>query len=230
MEMFLVNEKPFADFTKNLFFSNFEAVYDIALEFGDLDFVKFIQKYGQNPWFFYSTKSNTGLFYFLFLHDKKLGYQISHNLLRTYISAHMPPSLIKILIENGVDVNCQNGREELTPLMQACACGNYETVKMLLDAGADPKYRNTSNQSVLTLAFQRNSDEIYFLIYEKLFQTYPSDSELLQYIKWLPPMLQNIIKQTPDDRIMLKVTQRLYHFIVDHWHMSASELPVPPKD
>ena len=136
----------------------------------------------------------------------------------------MPPSLIKNLIENGVNVNYKHCIEQTTPLMKACASCNYETVKMLLDAGADPRHRSTINQNALCLAFQHNSHKVFLLIYDALFQTNPSESELLQYIQFLPDIIQNIIKQTQGDRIMLKISQRLFNFLDDQWHMNAKQL------
>lgn len=46
--------------------------------------------------------------------------------------------VIKLMIENGVDVNYRVSDEDLTPLMYAINSGNKEIVTLLLDNGADP--------------------------------------------------------------------------------------------
>ena len=225
MESYLGSKSKLAALYKYIL-SNIELVCEAALKFDDLDFVKFIKKYGGNPWFFHTRQAYIGLYYTTFLLDNQICCQLCENneMLMTFIGIGMSPSHITNLIENGINVNYKSGKEQITPLMKACASCNYETVKMLLDAGADPRHRTTRNESALFLAFRKNSDEVYFLIYDTLFQKNPSESELLQYLTWMPPIIQNIIKQTRDDRIMFKIIQRLYHFIVDQWHMNAKDL------
>ena len=108
--------------------------------------------------------------------------------------------------------------------MKACVCCNYDTVKVLLDAGADPTHRTTQNISALYTAFRHNTDRVFFLIYDALFQKNPTESELLQYLTPLPSNIQNIIKQTQGDRLMLKEIQRLYNLMDGRCHMNAREL------
>ena len=45
--------------------------------------------------------------------------------------------IVRLLLENGVDVNYRVSEEDPTPLMYAINAGNTETVTMLLDKGAD---------------------------------------------------------------------------------------------
>lgn len=46
---------------------------------------------------------------------------------------------VRLLLENGADVNYRVSDEDLTPLMYAINAGNREMVRLLLEKGADPK-------------------------------------------------------------------------------------------
>ena len=217
MESFLHHENRF-DIIYECIFPYIEAVCETAEKFGDHNFVRFIRKYGKNPWFIHTRQAYKCLLYIKFLTKTTDGKLLG------YIGLGMPPSHIKILIESGVNVNSKEDSEQGTPLIKACSTGSYETVKMLLDAGADPRLKTIRNQSALSLAFKHNSYEVFLLIYDALFQRNPNESELLQYFTWMDPNIHNIIKQTQGDKIMLKITQRLHKFMDGQLHMNAKEL------
>jgi hypothetical protein len=48
------------------------------------------------------------------------------------------PRVIKALLDRGDDVN-KKDRNDYTPLMHAASTGNIESVRLLLDRGADPR-------------------------------------------------------------------------------------------
>ena len=197
-----------------------------AQKFDDLELVRFIKKYGEHPCFFRTNQGYKCLMYIAFLPESQLSYQMigsDYNIL-IFLSLGMSPSYIKYMIENGANVNYKEDIHQQTPLMKACVCGNYETVKMLLDAGADPTHKTTANQSALSVALSHNSAEIFFLIYDALFQRKPSETELLQYLALTPPVIQNVIKQTHGDRFLLNITQRLCNFVTGQYHMTAKEV------
>jgi ankyrin repeat protein len=47
------------------------------------------------------------------------------------------PALLRKLIAAGADIDSSGGREWATPLCYAAAAGNAESIKVLLDAGAN---------------------------------------------------------------------------------------------
>ena len=225
METFLLSGTEDDDFFK-IISKNSELLCKTALNFDDFELVRFIKKYGGSPWFFHTGQAHKGVLYTISSMDNnESSYRIRSckNVLALDIPLGMSPKYIKHLIENGADVN-EKDDEGQGPLIQACVCCNYDTVKILLDAGADPTHRITENESALHVAFKYNTDEVFFLIYDAIFQRKPSESELLQHFTCMPPMIQNIIKQTQGDRMMLKLTQRLYNFMDGNCHMNAREL------
>ncbi|RYH26694.1 hypothetical protein EON65_14195 [archaeon] len=63
------------------------------------------------------------------------------------------PSSIQILVDCGADVNLKHGRSGLTPLQMACS-GQYpdaETVRILLDKGAMPNWKDSSNYTAFAM-------------------------------------------------------------------------------
>ena len=63
---------------------------------------------------------------------------------------------MKILLRNKrVDVDLETEGNRQTPLLTACICGNYEIVRLLLLAGAEPNKPNLLHQSPLTATLFR---------------------------------------------------------------------------
>ena len=199
---------------------------DAAQKYIDLKLLRFIKKYGENPCFFHTGQMIKFLLYTILQGDYQSYYKLCNSeILTMYLAFGVSPSYIKILIENGANADYKDTKVlQATPLMNVCIYGSYETVKMLLDAGADPRHKTIGNQSTLFLAFKHNSCEVFFMIYNALFQRNASESELLQYFILLPPMIKNIIKQTQGDRVMVKVIQRLFHYIDGQRFLNARGL------
>ncbi len=61
----------------------------------------------------------------------------SRTLLQTAISEENNDA-VKLLVDNGADINYRVSDEDLTPLMYAINTGNKKVVSLLLDKGADP--------------------------------------------------------------------------------------------
>jgi hypothetical protein len=71
--------------------------------------------------------------------------------------------IVKLLVEKGADVNAQpvmGGRKQLTALMSATNDGDKETVAFLLEHGADPTMKTSSEKGALDLAEQHKFPEI----------------------------------------------------------------------
>ena len=63
---------------------------------------------------------------------------------------------MKILLNNKrVDVDLETENNKQTPLLTACIAGNYEIVRLLLLANAEPNKPNLLNQSPLAAIFFR---------------------------------------------------------------------------
>lgn len=59
------------------------------------------------------------------------------------------PDVIKLLIENGADVNIRDGINNVTPLFWAVRKGRLDAAKLLIDKGADVKIKMKEGQTLL---------------------------------------------------------------------------------
>lgn len=62
---------------------------------------------------------------------------------------HYPIALL--LIKHGANVNA-TGLDDVTPLMDAASFGNQKLVKMLIDKGADPNFKNKKGKTPQDIA------------------------------------------------------------------------------
>lgn len=72
--------------------------------------------------------------------------------------------LVALALANGADVNEGSGYWHNTPLMQAARSGDTDTVRLLLDAGADVNRRNAGGMTALSWATCSNHPEIVSLL------------------------------------------------------------------
>ena len=68
----------------------------------------------------------------------------SLNAALAYAAASMPPSIIKCLLEKGAEAAPAKESDEFLPLTVAAQNGQIEAVKLLLEAGADPRQAASS--------------------------------------------------------------------------------------
>lgn len=87
-------------------------------------------------------------------------------LLSHAIKNHVPIEIIKVLIENGANINQKTVWGDWTPLMVAAYRGYKEAVFALLDAGADKLIANgpDSNRTALDYAIENGNSEIIAIL------------------------------------------------------------------
>lgn len=76
----------------------------------------------------------------------------SHDSLLVFNAIWRNRSMLPYLMQRGVHPDCRMGGSGNTPLMQAAADGDMETIEILLKHGADPNARNEENELPLGFA------------------------------------------------------------------------------
>ena len=71
-----------------------------------------------------------------------------------------------VLLDKGADVNAKRGDSGQTPLMLATLRGEADTVKILLEKGADVNIRGNSGKTALDIAEEKGYVEIIRMIKE----------------------------------------------------------------
>jgi hypothetical protein len=77
------------------------------------------------------------------------------------------PRIVRLLLDHGADPNAQDG-DELTPLYYAVMRHSLDSVKLLLAAGSDPRYRDPLGRSMLKLAKKLGAYRISCTLKERL--------------------------------------------------------------
>ena len=212
---------------KVLEMSEYVKVLNAAHKFEDTELVSFLQKYNGGVWFYHTRQWKKALCYSIILDgiDVKSFISEGDNMLMLLTRLGGSPSSIKYLIQRGVDVNfVEPGGARATPLFTACRYGNYDTIKRLLDAGADPTCRCATHESALQVAFNFSSEESFLLMYDAIFPRKQEKSKLLQSFSTVGMVMQNIIMQTHGDRNMLILSYRVNKLLRQIGHMNPGEL------
>eukprot|EP01039_Chlorochromonas_danica_P002216 gene2216-2420_t len=109
------------------------------------------------------------------------------------------PASIQILVDVGADVNAKHGRSGLTPLQLACTgqCPEAETVRILLDKGAMPNWKDVSNQTAFNMLLATHKTNMA----AKFADTSSSDGmkaavdEIGEFCTNVLPVLQEIVRK-----------------------------------
>lgn len=73
---------------------------------------------------------------------------------------------VEFLIKKGADASAVDTKEHWTPLMFAAAEGQYEVVKLLLDAGADTTIKDVDGDTAESFAIQNKHIDVVKLLRE----------------------------------------------------------------
>ncbi len=76
-------------------------------------------------------------------------------------------SVVELALKRGDRVDARGGYWDRTPLLAAAAAGSLEAVRLLLDAGADPKTRDKEGKSAVRLAEDRGARDVVKLLVSK---------------------------------------------------------------
>lgn len=90
------------------------------------------------------------------------------------------PKLVRLELEMGADINLTSGPEEYTPLIWAAKSGHLDTVKLLLEYGADPHITSSSGVTPLMFASANGYLEIVKLLFchtDRNYVGYSSDQD-----------------------------------------------------
>lgn len=107
--------------------------------------------------------------------------------------------LIKMLIDHGFPVNAQDHVNQETALMLAASENRLDTVKVLLEAGADPFLKNSSGQTALSVAQKQGYKKVVRVLNAFMLKQKNRDEMLKQsYQRWLQnhQIRQCLVKQS----------------------------------
>ena len=78
------------------------------------------------------------------------------------------PKMVKLLISIGANVNYQERFHNITPLIYAVEAECEETVKILLNANADPEHFNTRRENSIMIAIRHNNLKILKILLDTI--------------------------------------------------------------
>lgn len=106
-----------------------------------------------------------------------------------YASNYGYYEIVRVLVEKGSILNLSSKLSDHPPLSAAAQRGHLEIVKLFVENGADPLYRNKEGKSALDLAMESGHGEIAKYLRNvllKLDETPPEDkTNLVKNINWI---------------------------------------------
>lgn len=169
-------EAPVKETTNQTTSNDIDKIFNAALE-GNIEIVKKFLENGFNV----NTQNQGGQTLLMLAgfngHTDMCGYLIKKGIHietrdsdgRTalmYTSTGPFAQTIEFLLKKGADANAVDTKEHWTPLMFAAAEGQYEVVKLLLDAGADTTIKDVDGDTAESFAIQNKHNKVVKLIRE----------------------------------------------------------------
>ena len=197
-----------------------QKLLSVARRFEDNEVVRFIETNFEIGCFSQTRQFNKALWYIIIQNSKDITIHTPgfEDCLAGFLELGGSPLFIRYMIERGLYSNLQD------ELLTACRYGNYDTVKILLEAGADPRIRNNTGKSALQIAQKFNSEETFLLIFDALVQRKAIDNELIDCFPPMGPLTQDIIQEAQSDRTMLKMLYRWTKLGKETYLMNPAEL------
>lgn len=79
----------------------------------------------------------------------------------------MGAAVSRFLLDKGADVNARETKNRMTPLLAATVGNHRDTVRLLLDKGADPRVVDKDGKTLLMWAVLKNNPTLVKLFLEK---------------------------------------------------------------
>jgi ankyrin repeat protein len=109
----------------------------------------------------------------------------SQNSMLVYRAVWQYRSMLPWLMAQGVHPDCKMSPTDGTPLMHAAVAGDLESMRLLLDHGADPNARNESNELPLGFACSREQWEAARLLVERGADVNGIEEKGMTHLDWL---------------------------------------------
>ena len=148
---------------------------NLAIDIGDTKTIHVLQK--GMPLVYLTdtlTRDYNNFMHYYFLADptfnvnESLSNNNSCTCLIHYFTRMGSASHIRLLLQRGAEVDKEESATGMTALMLACRYGDYNMVKVLLDAGAHPLKGDKMNRNALSLAFLFASEDTLELVLHKV--------------------------------------------------------------